>query len=603
MEGGFRSIGEEDWLILFYSLAIFMFLTIAGRGLLGKKAVLPILPIASLTFIYFIFVIGSVLNSGLSVYSPILILAFFSIIAVVRAPLQIIVRDILYSGIALFFVSPLIWLALVVNQGQWDDYTHWLVSAQYLLREGHLPVAETIVLNHSTPSYPWARAMLHAWVNSQTTSFSFNVQPLFNVLFCSSLLLWGPIWLKYNNGQASLKLTFASMAGYSGLIIILILCLGSNTFMSSYADPIYCVCMVHIFHFICLDYLSDARFSSGSIKLDVSALILFTAPMIIKSSGLYFSIMLLTLIWILRAASQYRQTQFGDLRCLLKSFLVQSAYLIPSFLLYFAWSIYITRELIPLTFTVQPIENWHFDILPTILWSIFQEMQARPYAYIGLLLALFILLKQWRAGQINSLRSNIFLFISVGFFFSSLCFQIVVYCISFGEGEAANAASFNRYMAPSGLMVYVGLFAYLVETLSGRAVTRQIISGVSVMLGFIFLVVYFDQKLAPPQRFPDSFKILGKELKKAVPEGSKLLFLDLLGNGFVPTVVRFYMDGKAIAQYRSSFDVSGTITRQTLSDWSEPYDYIYVLSAPDYVWEYPHIKRRFIPAFYLRDMN
>ena len=81
---------------------------------------------------------------------------------------------------------PLTALAIVVYEPLWDDMTHWLVSAQFLFRQSHLPTAVEPIINSSHAIYPYARAMLHAWVNSVNGNFTVNVQGNLQLFVLSS---------------------------------------------------------------------------------------------------------------------------------------------------------------------------------------------------------------------------------------------------------------------------------------------------------------------------------------------------------------------------------------------------------------------------------
>ncbi len=173
-----------------FSLVIFWALALTGRAVFGPTAPRPVLPLLGLTVIYSIFVGGSYLYAGLPVYVPLILMGLLACFGAWRS-WHTLARDGQYMGVALLFLSPLILLALVVNEPLWDDFTHWLVSAQYLIWEGHLPTADSPVLNHSHQSYPYARALLHAWVDRNLGDFNITVQGVFNIFFASTLFIMG----------------------------------------------------------------------------------------------------------------------------------------------------------------------------------------------------------------------------------------------------------------------------------------------------------------------------------------------------------------------------------------------------------------------------
>lgn len=593
--GGFRQPDAENLQVLILSILLFWSLTLAGRGLLGEKAPLPVLALAALTVIYFFFVIFSLLLPGFSVYFPIIPMVGLVVASFIRIPFKVFIRDTGQTAAALLILSPLIWLAIVVNQATWDDYSHWLVSAHYLLHEGHLPLAEMPVLNHGSPSYPWARSMLHAWVNTYNGSISINVGSLFNVLFSGTLLLWGPFWLRQRYGVSSKSANIASMAVFSWLIVLLALCLGNNVFMSNYADTIFVICIVHLLNVLYFDFISKGPFSSARIIPDPVIIIMAISPMIIKSSGIYFVVIILGLLWLYHLASKLQQTGFQSLSQSVKKISVQACYLIPALILYFGWQLYLTNENIPASFVMRSPEFWNFHIIPKMMISIIKEMAARPYSYIGFILAC-IVVRRIRFNQKQDINPTlIFLIFSICFFLGTLLFQIFVYIVAFGEYEASRAASFNRYMGPAGMVIWFVLFLHLLHLLNGKTIiSRLIVSGLA-LFGFLLVVIAFNGKLAPAQRFSNSVILTGKMLRDTITEGSKLLILDLEGNGFEPLVMRFYLDRKFFANYVSVFSYSDNVTLDMINSWSKGYDYIYIHTAPEYVKRVLMTEQRLIP--------
>ena len=143
---------------------------------------------------------------------------------------------------------PLTALAIVVHEPLWDDMTHWLVSAQFLFRQNHLPTDSHPIVNSSQAIYPYARAMLHAWVNSANGNFTINVQGIFNCLFLASTFRWLPLWIEKQQSKPLDQFeNFSLTAAASLLAFPWAAMLGSTLVVSSYADPVFAICFVHIF--------------------------------------------------------------------------------------------------------------------------------------------------------------------------------------------------------------------------------------------------------------------------------------------------------------------------------------------------------------------
>lgn len=580
---GFRAPGPEEWQVFLLGIGVFWLLILSGRGIFGSRAPLPILPLLSLTVVYVFFVMGSVLAPGLSIHIPLYLLFGLACVGVFRSSRRQFLSDAFDVSVGLMMMGPLIWLALVVNQAQWDDYTHWLVSAQYLLQEGHLPTADTPVLNHSHPSYPWARAMLHAWVNSQTGSLTINVQGVFNILFASTLLLWGPVWIWHQGTIISAMEAIGSMAIVSFMVVLLSACLNNQILVSSYADPLYAICMIHLLNMLCLDDVTRGDFTIAKPIADPVILVAFMAPLAVKSSGIYFSVLAFGVVVGLQVLRQYSKADLNGLSSLLKPLSIKACYLVPALIFYLLWAQYIETQSIKTSFGLRPQSEWNFHLLPTILLSMLNEMMARPYTYLGVIWAGVLLARRHRTGNSQHMPSSIFLLVGLGFFAASLIFQILVYGIAFTAYEASRAASFNRYMAPAGMVVFSALFFVLLENFHQKTRLNSLKTPAVFLAIFFTVVIFFGDKIATAQRFGSNLEAAGRELRETLAPDTRLLILDLDGNGFEASVIRFHLGGKFVASYQSSLSFSEEITRKMLKQWAEGYDYIYMHSSPGYV--------------------
>ena len=579
---GFRALGQTELTVLAFSLVIFWALALTGRAVFGPAAPRPVLPLLGLTVIYSLFVVSSYFHPGLSIYAPLILMAVLACLGLWRSR-DIIVKDSLYMGIALMLMSPLILLALVVNEPLWDDFTHWLVSAQYLIREGHLPTADSIVLNHSHPSYPYARALLHAWVDRVSSGFNITVQGVFNIFFASSLLLWVPQWLSvFFERRPSFRESLIGMGCFSWIIILWAALLSSTLIVSSYADPIYAIAMVHLFFALALDIVQRGKFSCASPSLDPVLVCLFVAPIILKQSGPYFSVMMLGLFWLYSSIEYLKEGPSFKSIALAQKTIIQALYLLPMLCLHLIWLSYVRSQSISTSFSVKAAEFWNFDVLHYILGGVGFQMAARPYTALGAIIIMMLILWMIK-GRSAQHRIFILLPLSLGFFLVSALFQILAYCIAFTEYEAVRAASFNRYIAPSGLVMWSALLIYFIKTLTSKPLMRQQLISAGLVLSFLMVVVSSADKIALARRLNPSLIDTAEMMKSSYQKGKRLLILDLLGNGIEATAIRFYLDSHMQASYKPAHATKEKITLEILTKWAEGFDHVYVQSAPDYV--------------------
>jgi hypothetical protein len=580
---GFRALAQTELTILAFSLVIFWALALTGRAVFGPAAPRPVLPLLGLTVIYSLFVGGSYLYASLPVYVPLILMGLLACFGAWRS-WHTLARDSQYMGVALLFLSPLILLALVVNEPMWDDFTHWLVSAQYLIREGHLPTADSPVLNHTHQSYPYARALLHAWVDRHLGDFNITVQGVFNIFFASTLLLWVPRWLSFSlKRRASFYECLIGMGCFSWIIIIWTALLGSTLIVSSYADPVYSVAMVHLFFALALDAFRRGSFSQATSSFDPVLICLFVSPIILKQSGLYFSLMMLGLFWLYSTIEYVKDKGSIRVMVLAQRTIIQALYLLPMFCLHFIWSLYCKEQNVGRSFSLKTAEFWNFDVLHHILGGVGVQIAARPYTFLGAVIIVGMLILWMKRGRPSQDKIFILLPLSLGFFLLTTLFQLLAYCVVFTEYEAIRGASFNRYTAPSGLVIWSALIIYFIKALTSKPLMRQQLISGGLALSFFGVIISFSHKIVPMPRLNPSLVGTAEMIKNSYHQGKTLMMLDLLGNGIEPTVIRFYLDQHMYAAYTPAHATQEKITPEILAKWVKGYDYVYVHSAPDYV--------------------
>jgi hypothetical protein len=577
---GFRYLTGDDWQLLSIVMGFFVLLQLGGRGLLGRQASLPTLSVCSLTAIYFFFVIGSYVYTAFSASIPMILLCILAVVGILRAGLHLIAQDLLYMAIPVLILFPLIWLATVINQAQWDDYTHWLVSANYLLTHDHLPTFEKPVINHSHPTYPWARAMLHSWVNKFSDGFTINVQPIFNVLFSSTLLGWAPVLVRHWPVRSNIFAILTVTAILAWSVVFLALSLNNQILVSSYADPIFCIVITHLILFYWSSYTVEKKRKKTKIKLDLCLNLLFMAPLVIKSSGIFFSIICLCSFGLLEVFRTIRVECRLHFKKAFHGLGWIALHLLPALVLFFVWRDYSLSNGLSASFEIAESNQWNFHNLHLIVYAAFSEVAARPYAYLAFCGVAWVLLRRRARRAACHDESVSLLTFGVFFFAGTLMFQLLAYCIVFTEYEAIRAKSFNRYMAPAGFMIFVSILI-----IGGKIATSRLrfygvnLAAVSVIA--FWLLIYSNQsKIAIEQRFSPALIGQGQGLRDALPEKSKLLILDLYGNGFNATVLRYYLDGKILAHYRNETSLSKNISQKKVSEWLSGYDFVYILSGP-----------------------
>jgi hypothetical protein len=136
------------------------------------------------------------------------------------------------------------------------------------------------------------------------------------------------------------------------------------------------------------------------------------------------------------------------------------------------WSIYLSRYLpVPDQFSIRPLGEWHFDLLPGLLRGMGADLHAGPFFYL-LLIAATVL------GWIVLLRRSVIpderlalMLAAVGvalpIHFISLC--VAYLGTGFSEVEIRRAASLHRYMSHVGFAACVLAMTAVVSFLMRRA--------------------------------------------------------------------------------------------------------------------------------------
>ncbi len=581
---GYRFVTFEETLVLISCLVIYLMLHFTGRAVLGSKGFAPCMPLIGLAAIYILLVIGSLL---IFEFQTLILFFFFTlttIVGVVRSKTQI-KHDLGLLASSLLVATPMLMLATVSNEPLWDDMTHWLVGAQYIFREGHLPTSELPAINHVHPIYPWARAMLHAWANTVNSKFSINPGGIFNVMFFSSLFLWLPTWITLQKKERlGLNFLIALIAASSLLFIPWAALLGSTLVVSSYADPIFAVCLSHLFMCVVCKVNEKTFFGKKTNSIDLQIIVLIIASAALKQSGIYLSALLMIILVLVNTYNMYTYRVKNLIANIAKLGLLKFSYLIPALVLTAAWSHYAAENGFNKSFVPGTFSN--FDVLPKILVSSFNEFKGRPYGPLGLLLLASYFIIPGLRNRFNSPPYHTIIFLAVGFFLSCYLFQITAYCIAFTKYEASKAASLSRYMAPAGLVVFIGLLLLLFKDFLNWSLKRQVFYTSLSWLTALVTIVGAGDKIVPAPRIDPNLEMIARSIQKSYPKGKTIHLLDMEGNGFSPTVVRFHLNGHMRAGYGTLYpNPTQKITWDKVSQWKKSADYLYVLNGPRYLYD------------------
>jgi hypothetical protein len=292
---------------------------------------------------------------------------------------------------------------------------------------------------------------------------------------------------------------------------------------------------------------------------------------------------MLGLFWLYSTIEYVKDKGSIRVMVLAQRTIIQALYLLPMFCLHFIWSLYCKEQNVGQSFSLKAAEFWNFDVFHHILGGVGVQIASRPYTFLGAVIIIGMLILWMKRGRPSQDRIFILLPLSLCFFLLTTLFQLLAYCVVFTEYEAIRGASFNRYTAPSGLVIWSALIIYFIKALTSKPLMRQQLISGGLALSFFGVIISFSHKIVPMPRLNPSLIGTAEMIKNSYHQDKTLMMLDLLGNGIEPTVIRFYLDQHMYAAYTPAHATQEKITPEMLAKWVKGYDYVYVHSAPDYV--------------------
>ena len=189
-------------------------------------------------------------------------------------------------------------------------------------------------------------------------------------------------------------------------------------------------------------------------------------------------------------------------------------------------------KLIPKSFHLRPSEDWNIDVFDQILFATVVQFNGRPYAPVAafLVVVLFLWSRFWRGSRLWQLNKAVG--IAIGFFFACYAFQVAAYTFVFTKFEASKAASFSRYMAPAGLMVFVALGMLSMRGYIDWSRSRRMVVSWGLFTLGVLIIFSASTKIVPEQRADPRLKHIASVIREIYPAGDNLTLIDAKGNGF-----------------------------------------------------------------------
>lgn len=577
-DGGFRLLTSVEVTVLIFSITTYLLLFLAGRAVLKRDSPIALYAPVGLAVSYLFFIFCSLFFAKFSATVPFYAVVCFAAFGCLKRKKGLKFELALFS-VSIAMLLPLIYLAVINNNPLWDDFTNWLPPARYLFEYNHLPTLDIPDVTHVTQTYPFLRAMFHAWVAKFSGTFNLNVQGVLNMLLAGSFLVWAhelkKVQFENQNNVGEVASCLPLMGLLAASLTVWILTLNTRLVLGSFADPALSLSLAGV-----LIYLSSSRniescFWNG--RIDTNLFFLFLFPYFIKDAAVYFVPMLFFCFWLSKLGQSEIQSVSSVIK-MARKLAIQTVHFAPLFMVMMIWNKYCNQNGLNFSIALQPIDTWNFDVVPQILKSMLSQTLGRPYLLIGLIISIFLILKNWNSNILQSkIRRTILP--PIMFIIAMHGFLFIAYLGAFGESGAARATSFSRYIAPAGFLIWVALIVYWV-TQHDRMINKsfKVVCAVLFISFSGLIVAKADKFVVPDTQTP--LRQAAKEIQKNYSHSKSLLIVDALSSGIDYVSIRYYLGREYYTRVDGLTWRPNSMPLPELRLLMKKYDDVFIYSAP-----------------------
>lgn len=352
-------------------------------------------------------------------------------------------------------LSPVLVVACGVPLDSWDSFSHWGVNTAWLWRHDALPAPGLPALPSSTPDYPYGYPLALYFASLLRGAYIENAGAVVNALVLVGVAaMLARLAAGHDERRLAARPWFWSAWGALG-VIVLNPAFVRSTLLATYADTVFAAAVLAL----CLAawrFLETPQPERGQ-WLTLAALAL--APVAVKPGGM-------ALLGVLAVAAVLVGLRGPSIRAGLPWML---AALAPAALVAVAWQQYVSRWL-PASFSLLPLSEWRFELLPDLLRSAGAEVTSHGHFY--LMLAIVVALGA-RGGWLNRDRFDRLAALAALVVLGHLGTVLLAYLgATFTEQEVARAASFHRYATQAGLLALGSLMLALGRRAAERTASR-----------------------------------------------------------------------------------------------------------------------------------
>jgi hypothetical protein len=448
-------------------------------------------------------------------------------------------------------VLAMLLLAAAMIPSQWDDLTHWLPNARYLLEQDAFPGPGLPKSPSNFPAYPYGVAVITYLASRVAGLMVDNATSMLNILLVASygmLIARIAVTIAQSDTQASeagptpkqLNTHHAGWA-FCALAILIATALSptyvTRLVLSSYADL---PTTVTIGFASVMVWLMLNALSADETKLAHSyawqAGLGATAAIALKQVNLVFFLSLLIAISLV--ALRDKSISLRDILALSHKFII-----LP-LAIYIIWRIYVSYNFTGGEHAFRPFADWIFDKTDEILARM-SLIASKKGGYFGVMtLATLLALRVVWHPRTAFHRLTL---ITATMFLSYNGFLLMSYLGAFSEGEALRAASYWRYNTHLG-----GVCLVFVACVIAHAWRRCERCRVPKPLAVLAVVLVFVAPLVMAKKFRFDLepriiyaRSITKNIRALLTEKDRLLLAELDSDGRYLMVMRYGLYGSA----------------------------------------------------------
>jgi len=528
--------GTDQIQSLFATLVVWLGLSFIGRAVAGKDAMVEASPFYGWAVVTVLFTFGGVFPA-----IPFTWLSIVTAVFAVGSAVYVRRRDgylIPPVFLKLFVLSAPLWLmASAMVASQWDEFSHWLPSTQFLLNADGFPDSDNKVTGASFPAYPYGWPLLLYLSAKLAGGFIENAGALLNLF---GLLTFGLVLITVIAEQSNGRSAEKPLHGWVYVAVAALLVTAFNpTFVQKLVFTAYSetstavtIGLAGIFAWMMLNALADGDDDRAKTFAWQAALAL-AVHINVRQANLVLFVVLLVALALVGVRDRRIPAR--------KLFPLLAIVAVPAVVIYVTWRFHVAQHLAGAEFTVLPLEQWHISLIPDILLAMI-KVAAKKGVYFGLML--IVLALGIRATIRLETRFDRLALIAALMFLGYNAFLFFSYLAAFGKFDALRAASFWRYN------IHAGFFGIAVGVAgAGLLWSRWRVSRSSVWrrrLGYaaVAILLIAPVALAKKIRFDHEglkphYQAVALDLREILPKGANYLILDPQGNGEVGVITKY----------------------------------------------------------------